>query len=91
MKRSIYQTVLFLMLLSCGEQNTQELNQLQKENLIVQNPIELTLEQANNLAQLPLACLQTEYPNKLGQTIGSQKDIKEPKELHLAFYGRVGY
>ena len=35
-------------------------------------PPELTLEQADRLADLPLACIQHEYPNKLGQTIGSK-------------------
>ncbi|MCB0459719.1 MAG: DUF2891 domain-containing protein [Flavobacteriaceae bacterium] len=47
----------------------------------------LTLVEANRLAQLPLHCMDTEYPNKLGQTIGSDADLKAPKELHPAFYG----
>ncbi|MCD4710099.1 MAG: DUF2891 domain-containing protein [Bacteroidales bacterium] len=47
----------------------------------------MTLEQADLLAALPLACLQTEYPNKLGQTLGSQDDIEQPQRLHPAFYG----
>ena len=53
---------------------------------IVKKPI-LNLEQANRLAQLPLHCMNTEYPNKLGQTIGGASDLKTPKELHPAFYG----
>jgi hypothetical protein len=48
---------------------------------------ELTLEQANRLAELPLACLQQEYPNKLGQTIAGASDLGEPSVLHPAFYG----
>lgn len=48
---------------------------------------ELSLAQANNLAALPLACIQHEYPNKLGQTIGSEEDLGEPSALHPAFYG----
>jgi hypothetical protein len=47
----------------------------------------LTIEQASRLAALPLACIQTEYPNKLGQTLGSQVDMGEPQFLHPAFYG----
>lgn len=47
----------------------------------------LNLEQANTLAELPLACMQNEYPNKLGQTVGSKEDLGEPSELHPAFYG----
>lgn len=49
--------------------------------------VRLTLAQANSLATLPLACLQTEYPNKLGQTLGNSEDLGEPKQLHPAFYG----
>jgi hypothetical protein len=51
------------------------------------NPIALTPEQANQLADLPLACMQNEYPNKLGQTLGNPGDLQEPRILHPAFYG----
>jgi hypothetical protein len=47
----------------------------------------INLEEANRLAQLPIHCIQTEYPNKLNQTIGSDSDLKTPQELHPAFYG----
>lgn len=47
----------------------------------------LGLEQIDRLAELPLACIQQEYPNKLGQTIGSAADLAEPSILHPAFYG----
>lgn len=47
----------------------------------------LTLNESNRLSRLPLSCMNTEYPNKLGQTLGSADDIKAPKELHPAFYG----
>ncbi|MFG6687338.1 DUF2891 domain-containing protein [Mariniflexile sp. HNIBRBA6329] len=47
----------------------------------------LNLEQANRLAQLPLHCINTEYPNKLSQTLGGDADLKTPMELHPAFYG----
>jgi hypothetical protein len=57
------------------------------EQAATPEPVTLTLEQANNLAELPLACLQTEYPNKLGQTLGTKEDIAEPHQLHPAFYG----
>lgn len=50
-------------------------------------PIELTLEEANRLAELPLNCITTEYPNKLSQTIDGPDDLAEPHELHPAFYG----
>lgn len=47
----------------------------------------LTLAEANRLSILPLKCLDAEYPNKLGQTLGSKEDIANPKQLHPAFYG----
>jgi len=49
--------------------------------------ITLSLEQANKLAALPMECVQKEYPNRLGQTLGSKEDLHEPKKLHPAFYG----
>lgn len=54
---------------------------------VAAEPVTLTLEQANKLAQLPLSCINTEYPNKLSQVIGSAEDLAEPNELHPAFYG----
>ncbi|WP_295334974.1 DUF2891 domain-containing protein [Flavobacterium sp.] len=48
---------------------------------------ELTLEQANHLASLPLKCLQQEYPNKLGQMLLDSTEIQSPKQLHPTFYG----
>lgn len=47
----------------------------------------LTLEQANRLATLPLKCLQQEYPNKTGQMLADSTEIASPKALHPAFYG----
>ena len=47
----------------------------------------LNIEQANRLLQLPIYCVNTEYPNKLNQTIGGDEDLKSPKELHPTFYG----
>ena len=48
---------------------------------------DLSVEQAGNLLQLPLACAETEYPNKLSQTLRSNKDLASPRNLHPAFYG----
>jgi len=48
---------------------------------------ELTIEQANHLATLPIKCLQQEYPNKLNQFLIDGSELLSPKELHPAFYG----
>ncbi|GAL68556.1 hypothetical protein JCM19301_1954 [Jejuia pallidilutea] len=47
----------------------------------------LDLEQALKLAELPLHCINIEYPNRLSQTLGSDEDLKSPTTLHPAFYG----
>ena len=49
--------------------------------------LKLDAEQANRLAQMPLHCMQQEFPNKLGQTLADENDLGMPKELHPAFYG----
>lgn len=54
---------------------------------IVYGVPKLNLQGANVLALLPLHCMETEYPNKLNQTIGSAEDLQTPKMLHPAFYG----
>lgn len=76
---SIFMVPLMLFL-GCTGKGSQEINIPDESN-------QLTLHQANNLAALPLACLQTEYPNKLGQTLGGISDIGEPSQLHPAFFG----
>ena len=62
-------------------------SQDKNENLDPAKPKELTIDQANTLATLPLECIQKQYPNKPGQTLGSKSDINEPAILHPAFYG----
>jgi len=52
----------------------------------VKTPV-LNLQKANKLAELPLHCINTEYPNKLSQTLGGDEDLKSPTQLHPAFYG----
>ncbi len=49
--------------------------------------LQLTEEGASHFAQLALACIQHEYPNKLGQVLNDANELKEPQVLHPAFYG----
>lgn len=87
MKIVFFQVLAFLLFIGCGEQKKQSQSPDSLGDITFQNPMQLTLAQANNLVELPLACIQTEYPNKLGQTLGEKEDIKEPHILHPAFYG----
>lgn len=47
----------------------------------------LSLAEAKRLIALPLKCVQQEYPNKLGQVVNDQTDLKTPSTLHPSFYG----
>ena len=47
----------------------------------------LTVLEADRLAQLPLKCMQREFPNKPGETLAAAADIGSPQNLHPAFYG----
>lgn len=42
---------------------------------------------AKNLVQLPLHCIEIEYPNKLNQVLTDSTYLDSPKNLHPIFYG----
>lgn len=80
-----YSLFTILLFLSCNQdKETKITHSFQQDGINI--PV-LNLEQANRLMSLPLHCIETEYPNKLNQTLGSGKDLKSPKELHPTFYG----
>ncbi|HEY5688715.1 MAG TPA: DUF2891 domain-containing protein [Yeosuana sp.] len=82
-----YLLVFVVLVMSCNQSKEEKKEVVDiPEPVIVEKPV-LNLEQANRLALLPLHCMDTEYPNKLGQTLGSDADLKSPKTLHPAFYG----
>jgi hypothetical protein len=84
--KKIYGLLLILIAFSCKNIEDKSIETISKTLEIVKTTI-LNLQQANRLAQLPLHCMDTEYPNKLNQTIGGASDLKTPKALHPAFYG----
>ena len=79
------------------ENNIQPANEITEEDtsivedikgeLMPLEDIQLTLSKANKLVELPLECISTKYPYRLGQTLTSEKDLKTPDSLHPAFYG----
>jgi len=75
--------LLSIMFAKCDpkQSSTKQNESLQKSK------IELNREQAVNLAQLPLKCVGQEFPNKLNQTLNSDEDLANPKQIHPAFYG----
>ena len=56
-------------------------------NLSAQDLQQLDLEQAKKLAEVPMSCINQEYPNKLNQVLTDSTHIQSPKELHPVFYG----
>lgn len=48
---------------------------------------ELDLQQAKIIFDLPVHCIEMEFPNKMGQVLGSTEDLKRPLELRPIFYG----
>ena len=80
-----YAIIIICLALSCNSKDNQE-EQVVKKVEIANTP-ELNLTEAGRLIKLPLHCMDIEYPNKLGQTLGSNEDLKTPKVLHPAFYG----
>lgn len=51
------------------------------------NNLQLDYATMDKFAALPLHCIETEYPYKLGQVISSDSDLKSPEDLHPIFYG----
>lgn len=63
--------IIFIIILFCGYANAQTLD----------------FRQAEKIFKLPVHCIEVEYPNKLGQVLGSASELKGPKELRPVFYG----
>jgi hypothetical protein len=80
-KHLILWMFLGLAVFSCQPESDKQVDKIEIKG------IELTLEEANRLVELPLHCMQEEYPNKLNQTLENEDYLKGPKALHPTFYG----
>lgn len=78
-----------LIFISCENKKSSSVEKSLRGNVevIEENPPTFTQHEAENLLKLPIACFSKPYPYKLGQTLESAADLKEPKELHPVFYG----
>ncbi|MUP46946.1 DUF2891 domain-containing protein [Gramella sp. BOM4] len=95
--RRLLAAVICLAIIACkGDQSQERQPKEPKTDSITESisksfmdidPVVLSLQEANNLVELPLNCIDTEYPNKLGQTLENKEAMGEPHELHPAFYG----
>src|SRR6266699_324436 len=48
---------------------------------------EFDIKTAERFANLALACVHKEYPNKISHTLNSDADVGPPRKLTPAFYG----
>lgn len=88
MKLNFSLFLMFLLIISsCSDVKKEKQQKVQQTTVLEVKVPELNLEEANRLAQLPLDCIQTEYPNKLNQVIGGDEDLRSPEALHPTFYG----
>ncbi len=83
-RKLIYFTAIILIWNCNSSEEKKEVSKVLVEE--IETPV-LNLQEANRLAQLPIHCMDTEYPNRLGQTLGGNEDLQSPKQLHPAFYG----
>lgn len=56
-------------------------------SLVLASTLSLDPHAAERFANLALACVHKEYPNKIAHTMQSDADAKPPSELTPAFYG----
>jgi hypothetical protein len=80
MKIKLFIISITLFFISCSNKRT-------NEKLKSAESVKLTLNDAEKLAQLPLKCIDKEYPNKLGQVLNNDKELLPPSKLHPIFYG----
>lgn len=86
MKKIGVWTVVSLVLLGCTSKENKVVEQ-REIHADVEVPLVLSVKEAEKIIALPLHCLEQEYPNKLGQVLGKDSDLKTPKQLRPVFYG----
>lgn len=75
--------MLILCAMSCSKQKATKEDSSDEKS----KPLQLTISEAQKIIELPLHCLEVEYPNKLGQVLNSDEELKSPKQLRPIFYG----
>lgn len=86
MKNIIIVASIAIFIFSCKENPKEKLEVNSEKNTTYPKPI-LNSKSANYLYNFAFDCIDQEYPNKLGQVLGDASYLKEPSELHPAFYG----
>lgn len=94
MKSSLLSCCLYstMLIAGCGQEDKSEINPIPEATVAdasvrTETTIVLNLDEANRLAELPLACIQNPLPYKSGVVIAKPEDLAMPIEHHPAFYG----
>ncbi|HLV92007.1 MAG TPA: DUF2891 family protein, partial [Aequorivita sp.] len=81
--------LIVILMAGCNKTEPQTSNSTAKVQTELQafaEPI-FTLEEANNLIDLPLHCVGTPYPYKPGHVLENKTDLVEPIDVHPIFHG----
>ncbi|WP_462251908.1 DUF2891 domain-containing protein [Ekhidna sp.] len=79
----LFTCICIIFLVSCNTTKKETLPTLVKST----KKIELDIEEANRLSELPLECIQNPLPYKSGLVIAQESDLQMPIAHHPAFYG----
>ncbi|MDR2222523.1 MAG: DUF2891 domain-containing protein [Flavobacteriaceae bacterium] len=82
MNKVLVLVAMAVLTISCTTKQKQETAKTEDNKALV-----LTIKEAQKIIDLPLHCIEQEYPNKLGQVLGKDEDLKTPKQLRPIFYG----
>ena len=86
MKKLLLLLCLGCLTLGCKRTN-KVTNESELKNKVSSLKPSLNTKNANYLYHFAFDCIDKEYPNKLGQVLGDSTYLKQPSELHPAFYG----
>lgn len=86
MKKNLILVIVFISFYACNVNSNKNEQVVGVEEIIYSKPI-LNEKSADYLYHFAFNCIDQEYPNKLNQVLGDASYLKEPSELHPAFYG----
>ena len=81
----VFTSLCILSIFSCNDEIKEETTSIAPVQSTIK--IELDINEANRLSELPLECIQNPLPYKSGLVIAKESDLAMPKEHHPAFYG----
>ena len=86
MKKIVFLLFITIFIFSCKKIPQEKITAKTQNDTVYLKPV-LNTKSANYLYHFAFECIDQEYPNKLGQVLGDATYLKEPSELHPAFYG----